>query len=254
MAEQRGLTGYRRAERHGRHPQPRRDPARRRPVQRRGRGRRQLIPGTLPLPHAFGRLQFGADLDLHFRTLIGTGANPNVAAALVIGIEPNWTSRVADGIATTGKPVAAFSIEGLGDLEGHRDGQPRRRPVVPQDASELTASRWIPLTDLMISTKCGESDTTYRARLQPDHRPLRRALRRGRRHVLLRRDQRADRRRAHRGRARSPTRCAREFQRLFDDYSDHHRAGRRTCSARSRPRATSPAASRRSRRRRSATS
>ena len=35
------------------------------------------IKGTLALPHHYGRLQFGADLDLHFRTLIGTGANPN---------------------------------------------------------------------------------------------------------------------------------------------------------------------------------
>src|SRR5262245_53203871 len=33
------------------------------------------VKGTLALPHAYGRLQFGADLDLHFRTLIGTGSN-----------------------------------------------------------------------------------------------------------------------------------------------------------------------------------
>jgi len=36
------------------------------------------IKGALAIPHPYGRLQFGADLDLHFRTLIGTGANPNV--------------------------------------------------------------------------------------------------------------------------------------------------------------------------------
>ena len=45
------------------------------------------IKGTLALPHAYGRLQFGEDLELHFRTLIGTGSNPNVAAVVVIGIE-----------------------------------------------------------------------------------------------------------------------------------------------------------------------
>ena len=39
-----------------------------------------LIPGTLALPHAFGRLQFGEDLELTFRTLIGIGSNPNIAA------------------------------------------------------------------------------------------------------------------------------------------------------------------------------
>src|SRR5258706_15249492 len=45
------------------------------------------IKGTMALPHAYGRLQFGADLDLHFRTLIGAGSNPNVASVVVIGME-----------------------------------------------------------------------------------------------------------------------------------------------------------------------
>ena len=31
----------------------------------------RLIKGTMALPHPYGRLQFGADLDLTFRTLIG---------------------------------------------------------------------------------------------------------------------------------------------------------------------------------------
>jgi len=61
------------------------------------------IKGTLALPHPYGRLQFGADLDLFFRTLIGTGSNPNVAAVVVIGIEEEWTKRVVDGIAEKGE-------------------------------------------------------------------------------------------------------------------------------------------------------
>ena len=75
------------------------------------------IKGTLALPHAYGRLQFGADLELFFRTIIGTGANPNVAAVVVIGIEDGWTKRVTDGIAKTGKPVTGFGIELYGDHE-----------------------------------------------------------------------------------------------------------------------------------------
>ena len=62
------------------------------------------IKGALAIPHPYGRLQFGADLELHFRTLIGTGCNPNVAAVVVIGIEDGWTKKVVDGIAATGKP------------------------------------------------------------------------------------------------------------------------------------------------------
>src|SRR5690606_33717052 len=73
------------------------------------------IKGTIGIPHPYGRLQFGADLDLHFRTLIGTGCNPNVAAVVVIGIEEGWTKKVVVSLAQTVKPVAGFSIELLGD-------------------------------------------------------------------------------------------------------------------------------------------
>src|SRR5512132_4324998 len=73
------------------------------------------IKGAMAIPHPYGRLQFGADLDLHFRTLIGTGSNPNVAAVVVIGIEEQWTQKVVDGIRKTGKPVSGFGIELHGD-------------------------------------------------------------------------------------------------------------------------------------------
>ena len=68
------------------------------------------VKGVLAIPHPYGRLQFGADLDLHFRTLIGAGSNPNVAAVVVIGIEEGWTKRVVDGIAKTGKPVTGLPV------------------------------------------------------------------------------------------------------------------------------------------------
>ncbi|OUM94199.1 MAG: D-galactarate dehydratase [Thermobacillus sp. ZCTH02-B1] len=116
------------------------------------------IQGVLALPHSYGRLQYGKDLDLHFRTMIGTGANPNVAAAIVIGIEPNWTNIVAEGIAKTGKPVAAFSIERVGDLETIRRASLKAKEFV-QWASELQREP-IELKDLTVSIKCGESDTT----------------------------------------------------------------------------------------------
>lgn len=118
----------------------------------------KAIPGTLALPHPYGRLQFGADLELFFRTMIGTGANPNVAAAVVIGIEPTWTERIASGIAETGKPVASFSIERHGDLRV-LEMAARRAAQLLQDASDLTR---VPVErgELLMSIKCGESDTT----------------------------------------------------------------------------------------------
>src|SRR5580692_10812110 len=116
------------------------------------------IQGTIALPHAYGRLQFGEDLELHFRTMIGTGANPNVAACVVIGIEPVWTQKVVDGIAKTGKPVAGFAIEGHGDLKTVEMASRKAKELV-QWASEQRRTECT-FTDLWWSTKCGESDTT----------------------------------------------------------------------------------------------
>ena len=116
------------------------------------------IKGTLALPHHYGRLQFGEDLELHFRTLIGAGANPNVAAVVVIGIEPGWTARVVDGIAKTGKPVQGFAIEQHGDIETIANASRTAKDFL-HAASELTREQ-CPISDLWVSHKCGESDTT----------------------------------------------------------------------------------------------
>ena len=71
---------------------------------------------------------------------------------------PKWTERVAQGIAKSGKPVAAFSIEGKGDLQVIADAA-RVAQIYLQDASEVLRE---PATegDLIMSIKCGESDTT----------------------------------------------------------------------------------------------
>ncbi|MEX3955668.1 UxaA family hydrolase [Trinickia sp. EG282A] len=116
------------------------------------------IKGTMALPHPYGRLQFGVDLDLHFRTLIGTGCNPNVAAVIVIGIEEGWTKRVVDGIAKSGKPVMGFGIELHGDHDTIMRASKAAKEMV-QYATSLERET-CPIADLWVSTKCGESDTT----------------------------------------------------------------------------------------------
>lgn len=116
------------------------------------------IKGTLALPHAYGRLQFGADLDLHFRTMIGTGSNPNVAACVVIGIEPGWTKKVVDGIAKTGKPVAGFSIEQNGDINTIAAASRKAKEFVHETSGQLREE--CDISELWIAAKCGESDTT----------------------------------------------------------------------------------------------
>ena len=116
------------------------------------------IKGTIAIPHSYGRLQFGEDLELFFKTIIGTGKNPNVAAAIVIGIEPKWTKKVVDEIAKTGKPVEGFSIEGAGDITTTMRASQKAQEF-SQWASEIQRQE-CPLSDLWISVKCGESDTT----------------------------------------------------------------------------------------------
>ncbi|MGN6703445.1 MAG: UxaA family hydrolase [Burkholderiaceae bacterium] len=116
------------------------------------------IKGTMAIPHPYGRLQFGADLELHFRTLIGAGSNPNVAAVVVIGIEDGWTKRVVDGIAATGKPVVGFGIEGHGDHDTIYRASKAAREFV-QWAS-MKQREVCNIKELWVSTKCGESDTT----------------------------------------------------------------------------------------------
>jgi len=117
-----------------------------------------LIRDVMALTHPYGRLQFGEDLELTFDTLIGTGRNPNVAAAIVVGIEPKWTDWIVEGIAETGKPAAGFSIERYGDLKTIEMASRQAMEYV-QWASEIPREP-IELGELMVSAKCGESDTT----------------------------------------------------------------------------------------------
>ncbi len=116
------------------------------------------IKGTMAIPHPYGRLQFGADLELHFRTLIGTGCNPNVAAVVVVGIEPQWTNTVVEGIRKSGKPVEGFWIEGNGDTATIAAASKAAYKMM-KHASKLQRVS-APLSELWVSTKCGESDTT----------------------------------------------------------------------------------------------
>ena len=116
------------------------------------------VKGCKAIPHAYGRLQFGEDLELFFRTMIGTGANPNVAAVVVIGIEPQWTNVIVEGIAKTGKPVAGFSIERNGEIKTVEMASWKAKEFVHW-ASELKREE-CDLNEIWVSVKCGESDTT----------------------------------------------------------------------------------------------
>ena len=157
------------------------------------------IKGTMAMPHPYGRLQFGADLDLHFRTLIGTGCNPNVAAVVVIGIEAGWTKNVVDGIAKTGKPVCRLRHRAERRPRHHHARFQGGKEYV-QWATELQREEW-PLKELWVSTKCGESDTTSGCGSNPTVGNAFDKLYPHKVHAGVRRDHRDHRRRAPGGRA-----------------------------------------------------
>ncbi len=92
--------------------------------------------------------------------MIGTGCNPNVAAVVVIGIEPGLgRSGSLMALPKTGvKPVAGFSIEGLGDIACAAKAAYKAKEYL-QWASEIQRTE-CDFKDLYISVKCGESDTT----------------------------------------------------------------------------------------------
>lgn len=121
-------------------------------------GVESLVKGAVAVPHPYGRLQFGEDLDLTFKTLAGFGKNPNIHSAVVIGIEDNWTNKIADQIAKTGKWVEAVSIEGKGDFKAIETASRIAKGMV-QKASEANRKEF-DVSNLVVSTKCGESDTT----------------------------------------------------------------------------------------------
>ena len=52
------------------------------------------IKGAMAIPHPYGRLQFGADLDLHFRTLIGLTTLP-MSMPYLRTVSPTAMSRRA---------------------------------------------------------------------------------------------------------------------------------------------------------------
>jgi (2R)-sulfolactate sulfo-lyase subunit beta len=118
----------------------------------------RLIKGTMVLSHPYGRLQFGEDFDLTMSTLAGAGRNPNVAAVIVICIEPEWADLIVKEIAKTGKPVAGFAIERSGDLKTIEAAARKAKEFV-QYATELQREPF-GVKQLCVSTKCGESDTT----------------------------------------------------------------------------------------------
>ena len=177
------------------------------------------IKGALAIPHPYGRLQFGADLELHFRTLIGAGCNPNVAAVVVIGIEDGWTKKVVDGIADDRQ--AGDRLRHRGPRRPRHDharleGGARVRAVGQREAARAVPDRRALGLDQVRRERHHlglrrQPDRRQRLRQAPPARQLRCASARRPRSPAASRSS---------PRAAPTTRCASSFMFMFDRYQD----------------------------------
>ena len=116
-----------------------------------------LIPGTMALPHAFGRLQFGDDLELTSARSSGSGRTPT---------SPQWSSSVSsrtgphDWSRASPRPASPSRACGSKVTATCRSCRgPRRSRAVPPGRQRADPGAGRALGD-HLTTKDGESDTT----------------------------------------------------------------------------------------------
>lgn len=117
------------------------------------------VPGAISVPHPYGCALDPGNNEDTTRILIGTGANPNVGAVVVVslGCETVDAERVVREIAAHGKPAELVRIQ-------ERGGTKRAAEVGAGVAARLRADLAgagrgaAPLSKLIVGVECGASD------------------------------------------------------------------------------------------------
>jgi altronate dehydratase large subunit len=118
-----------------------------------------MIRNTIPVCPSFGRAQIADDYEQHVRTLAGLGSNPNVAAAVVLSLEPVAARNVAERIARSGRPVEVVTFDEAGGTIRATEQASRAAMHFVLEASGLTREP-APWTALTLGVECGGSDAT----------------------------------------------------------------------------------------------
>ena len=121
---------------------------------------KQRVPECKAFFHKEGCSQIQDDARLTRRTLIGAGSNPNVAAALVIGLgcEEIGSDELAEEISGTGKPIQALKIQDLGTSKAIRLGTKLARRLV-KEVSHIKRKH-ADVDSFVLGVECGGSDWT----------------------------------------------------------------------------------------------
>ncbi len=118
------------------------------------------VPGAVAISHQHGCAQVGEDAQATFRTLVGTGANPNVGGVLVVALGcEQWAAEAfAEAIRRTGKPVEVVGIQEEG---GTSKAIARGRELLQALAGKVLPQERVacPFDRLVIAMECGGSDS-----------------------------------------------------------------------------------------------
>lgn len=119
------------------------------------------VPGAVALPHQHGCCQMGDDYRQTLRTLVGLAANPNVGAAIVVGLgcEGIQAESVREELEAAGTRVAGLVIQEHG---GTRRTVAEGVRLATEMAAELARTERVPceVSDIVLGLECGGSDPT----------------------------------------------------------------------------------------------
>jgi len=121
----------------------------------------QNVPGAIPFTHPVGCSQVGEDLEITAKTLIGIARNPNYAGVVIVGLgcERFTPYEFAQGVASTGKLLETVIIQDEGDSIRAIDVGTRYARKMQQIVSQERRQE-IEVSELLVGTNCGGSDTT----------------------------------------------------------------------------------------------
>jgi len=117
------------------------------------------VPEAVAIAHQHGCAQIGDDAKATFRTLAGTGANPNVGGVLVVALGcEQWAAEAfAAEVRKAGKPAEVVGIQKEGGTtkaiaRGRELLRSLAERVLPQERQPC------PLDRLVLAMECGASD------------------------------------------------------------------------------------------------
>lgn len=119
-----------------------------------------LVHGTVCVTSGYGRGQVAADAQLHFDTLAGLAAHPNIAAVVVLSAADEISRSYTDLVSSSGKPAVALSLPGVHeDALALVDAGVRAAARLVREASFLRRES-VPIAELCVAVECGHSDAS----------------------------------------------------------------------------------------------